>query len=117
LQTVEKGIPFADRLRSLREAAGLSQYALAQRSGLSKQAVSQLEMGQSEPTWQTVQLLAAVLDVQCTAFLDPSIRPPAAQPARPRGRPRKDGDRAEQPPGASSSRKPAGRRAPRPRGE
>lgn len=80
---------FADRLRREREAAGLSQYALAKRSGLSKQALSNLEAGNREPTWQTVQLLALALDVSCETFVDPSVKPPATPPSAPRGRPRK----------------------------
>jgi transcriptional regulator with XRE-family HTH domain len=80
---------FSERLRSLREAANLSQYALAKKSGLSKQAISHLELGAREPTWQTVQLLAAALGVDCTSFLDPNVKPPEGEPAKPRGRPRK----------------------------
>jgi transcriptional regulator with XRE-family HTH domain len=81
---------FAQRLRKQREAAGLSQYALAKRSGLSKQALSNLEAGSREPTWQTVQLLAAALGVDCRSFVDPALKPPEAEPMKPRGRPRKD---------------------------
>ncbi|SRR5579871_118991 len=82
---------FADRLRGLRESAGLSQYALAKRAGLSKQAMSRLEMGEREPTWVTVQRIAAALGVSCEAFTDPDIARLARStgpPARP-GRPRK----------------------------
>ena len=39
---------FAARLTELREEAGLSQYALAQKSGVSKQALSRLEKGELE---------------------------------------------------------------------
>ena len=99
---------FAQRLRGLRESAGLSQYALAKRAGLSKQGMSRLEMGVREPTWVTVQRIAAALGVSCEAFTDPDIvqqaqnsQPPArpgrprkviedaAEPKNPRGRPRK----------------------------
>ncbi|HTU21622.1 MAG TPA: helix-turn-helix transcriptional regulator [Gemmataceae bacterium] len=59
---------FADRLRELREAAGLSQYALAKQADISKQAVSSLELGEREPTWATVQALAKALGVDCMAF-------------------------------------------------
>src|SRR4051812_20225715 len=52
---------FADRLRALREGQGLSQYALAKRSGISKQALSNLELSNREPTWVTVQRLALAL--------------------------------------------------------
>ena len=86
----EQSNTFANRLRERREAAGLSQYALAKQSGLSKQALSQLEKGIREPTWQTVQLLAVALGVDCSAFVDPSLQPPDVEPAKPRGRPRKD---------------------------
>jgi transcriptional regulator with XRE-family HTH domain len=81
---------FAVRLRQLRENASLTVYALAKRCGLTKQALYRLEQGDNEPTWQTVQLLAAALGVECTSFLDPNLKPPAEEPAKPRGRPRKE---------------------------
>jgi transcriptional regulator with XRE-family HTH domain len=83
------GGSFAERLRSVRERQGVSQYALAKRTGLSKQALSQLEQGGSDPAWTTVQLLALALDVDCAAFADPALKLPESEPARPRGRPRK----------------------------
>lgn len=79
---------FARRLRELREDAGLSQYALAKKSGVSKQALSRLEMGASEPAWETVQRLALALGVTCTAFNDPAVQVPEEKDAPPRGRPR-----------------------------
>jgi transcriptional regulator with XRE-family HTH domain len=83
-----RSVPFAKRLRNARLAAGLSKYALAKQAGLSKQALSRLEAGDNEPTWNTVQLLAAALGVSCEEFLDPGIKPPGAK-TKPRGRPRK----------------------------
>jgi transcriptional regulator with XRE-family HTH domain len=80
---------FAQRLRGLREAAGLSQYALAKKSGLTKQALSRLELGERAPTWQTVQLLASALGVDCSSFVDPNLKPPEAMPSAPPGRLRK----------------------------
>jgi transcriptional regulator with XRE-family HTH domain len=80
---------FAERLKALRERKGISQYALAKLTGLTKQALSRLELSEREPTWTTVQLLALALDVNCTAFADPSLTLPDLEPARPRGRPRK----------------------------
>ncbi|HTU19228.1 MAG TPA: helix-turn-helix transcriptional regulator [Gemmataceae bacterium] len=82
-------ISFAGRLCHLREQARLTTYALAKKCGLTKQALYRLENGSSEPTWQTVQLLAAALGVEVTAFVDPSLRSPEAEPVLPRGRPRK----------------------------
>jgi transcriptional regulator with XRE-family HTH domain len=96
---------FAERLRNLRESAGLSQYALAKRAGLSKQGMSRLEMGEREPTWITVQRIAAALGVSCEAFTDPDVARLAQNdepPGRP-GRPRKVGDNTPEP------KKPRGR--------
>jgi transcriptional regulator with XRE-family HTH domain len=73
---------FANTLHLLRERAGLSQYALAKLSGLSKQALSNLELGHREPHWNTVQRLALALCVSCDLFLDPAFsrRPPSPKP-------------------------------------
>jgi transcriptional regulator with XRE-family HTH domain len=79
---------FADRLSTQREKAELSKYALAERSGVSAQALSLLELGQREPSWKTVQLLALALGCPVTAFLDPDLALPPAKPKRPAGRPR-----------------------------
>jgi DNA-binding XRE family transcriptional regulator len=85
--TTEKN--FAGKLQQLRAAAGLSQYELAKRAGVTRQTLSRLEMGDSEPSWTTVQMLALALGVDCTALADPNLQAPAAEPPRPRGRPRK----------------------------
>lgn len=87
---------FAERLKALREQKGISQYALAKLTGLTKQALSRLELSEREPTWNTVQLLALALDMDCTAFVDPSLTLPDLEPARPRGRPRKAPGKAAQ---------------------
>jgi transcriptional regulator with XRE-family HTH domain len=85
---------FKDRLRELREQVGLSMYALAKKSKISKQALSKLERGESEPTWATVLKLAHALGVPLTAFdVDiPSEEPPATEeeePPAPKRRPKK----------------------------
>ena len=64
------GKPFSRRLRELRRAAGLTQAELVKRSGVSKQAVSNLELGNREPTWETVRRLARALGVSVVAFDD-----------------------------------------------
>jgi transcriptional regulator with XRE-family HTH domain len=79
---------FAEKLKALRERKGVSQYALAKLTGLSKQGLSRLELGEREPTWTTVQLLSLALDVDCAAFADPALALPEPEPSRPRGRPR-----------------------------
>jgi transcriptional regulator with XRE-family HTH domain len=95
---------FAGRLRELREAAGLSQQQLADKAGLTRDGIAQLERGRRQPAWATVLALAGALGVDCNAFTQaPAERPPAGPgrprkeqaaatspaPKRPRGRPRK----------------------------
>ncbi|WP_315854155.1 helix-turn-helix transcriptional regulator [Gemmata palustris] len=62
------GPTFGERLKELREAAALSQYALAKKSGVSKQAISLLEKGESEPAWVTVRKLARALGISVSDF-------------------------------------------------
>jgi transcriptional regulator with XRE-family HTH domain len=96
------GRSFAELLRAERQAAGLSQYALARKAGLSKQGLSLLEKGEREPTWATVQLLAAALGVDCRAFADAAPQLPDLGPPSQRGRPRKAA--AEAPPAKKKGR-------------
>ena len=106
---------FALKLKALREAAGLTQAELARKTGLHLGAVFKLEQGRREPTWATVQLLAAALAVDFRAFADPNVRPPSAAdvpPCRPRGRPKRE-QAAGLPP---AQEKPKRRKPPRPRG-
>jgi DNA-binding XRE family transcriptional regulator len=55
-------------LRRVRTAAGLTQTALAKRSGTARSYVSGLEAGQRNPTAVTLQRLAKVLGVTPMAF-------------------------------------------------
>ncbi len=81
---------FAQRLKQLREAAGLTQDALADKAGLYKFSIAKLEQGVREPTWGTVQVLARALGVACAAFEEAVIQN-RSEP-KPRGRPRKPAD-------------------------
>lgn len=95
---VASGNVFGERLKELREAAGLTVYALAKKSTISKQALGKLEKGESEPTWSTVQKLAAALGTTVLAF---DVKPPrgvadqgddepeADEPSAPKRRPKK----------------------------
>lgn len=58
------------RIRSLREAQDLSLRALAARSGLSINAISRIERGQSSPTVGSLQNLASALGVPIPALFD-----------------------------------------------
>jgi transcriptional regulator with XRE-family HTH domain len=60
--------PFAERLREVRAAAKMTQHELAERSGVHRQTIAQLETGVRQPTWETVQALARALGVDCKAF-------------------------------------------------
>ena len=55
-------------LRRVRTAAGLTQTALAKRSGIDRSYVSDLEAGQRHPTAATLQRLAKVLGVTPVVF-------------------------------------------------
>jgi transcriptional regulator with XRE-family HTH domain len=59
---------FADRLKELRVAAGLSQPQLAEASGLPVGSIRQYEQGRREPYWQVVFKLADALGVSSEAF-------------------------------------------------
>jgi DNA-binding XRE family transcriptional regulator len=54
---------FSLRLRVLREEASLTQAELAEKAGLSVQAIAALEQGTRGPTWDTVRRLAYALKV------------------------------------------------------
>src|SRR5438067_13464598 len=85
---------FAGRLKELREAAGLTQGALAERAGLKVGGIRDLEQGINGPRWETVVALAAALGVDCRAFLEE----PGAAPQPRRGRPRKESEEPPAPP-------------------
>ena len=80
---------FAERLRELRERAGLTQQQLADASGLPVGSLRNYEQGQREPYWQVVFRLAAALGVSCEAFADspaPNCRPRGQRRGRGRNR-------------------------------
>jgi XRE family transcriptional regulator, regulator of sulfur utilization len=57
------------RLKKLRKAKKLSQYALAKAAGISRVYVKKLEDGRSDPTVGMLQRLAKALGVPVTALL------------------------------------------------
>lgn len=60
---------FAQRLKELREAAGMTQQALADKAGLHRFGLAKLEQGVAEPHWPTVLAIAKALGVTPAAFV------------------------------------------------
>jgi predicted ATPase/transcriptional regulator with XRE-family HTH domain len=87
-QTSASGVPFGALLKQFREAAGLTQEALAEQAGLSVRAISALERGVNRtPRRDTLERLASALALpvrkraQLAAAAHPEIDPALAQPA------------------------------------
>jgi transcriptional regulator with XRE-family HTH domain len=85
-------VTFAQRLKELREANGLSQAALAAAAGMHRLGIAKLEQGAREPMFATAQALARALGVTLLAFADtelaagePSGQKPAKRPGGKRG--------------------------------
>lgn len=75
----------ADRIKELREAAGLTQGGLAEACGWDWRAVADLERGRGWPAWDTMCAIADAIKIGVEQFRVP----PAETPKRGRGRPRK----------------------------
>ena len=61
---------FKNRLKALRQAAGLTQEGLARAAGLSTSAVAKLERLPMGPAWDTAVKLADALGVRLDDFRD-----------------------------------------------
>jgi transcriptional regulator with XRE-family HTH domain len=61
---------FAEKLKQLREDAGLTQVRLAEKSGLPLGSLRGYEQGQREPYWYVLFRLSAALGVSVEAFDD-----------------------------------------------
>ena len=59
------------RLQELREAAGMSKYALAKKAGVSRDMVGCIEEGESIPTLHVSARLAYGVDLTLTEFVGP----------------------------------------------
>ena len=60
---------FSEKLIRLRKREGLSQEALAETLGVSRQAVSRWETGETVPNTETLQLLSSLFDVSINTLL------------------------------------------------
>lgn len=63
-------MPFSVQLIRARKMRKLSQQQLANRSGISQQAISKLETGKSSPSEYTIRQLAAALRIPMAALLE-----------------------------------------------
>jgi transcriptional regulator with XRE-family HTH domain len=61
---------FAERLRTLRDKAGLSEAKLAEKCGVSFAAIHDYGLGRRKPSFSAVVRLAQALGVTCEAFSD-----------------------------------------------
>lgn len=64
---------YLDRLAGLRKRKGLTQAALAERMGVEQPTIQRWEKGKREPDLGQLISLAAALDVDPSALIDPSI--------------------------------------------
>ena len=80
------------RLRAIRQARELSQYAVARMAGVSRQAVSNLESGLSEPSLRVAFALSRALGVSVEELFGPA-NPATPVPVRPVAPPGGDGAR------------------------
>jgi transcriptional regulator with XRE-family HTH domain len=78
---------FGPRLKELREQAGLTQPQLAERAGLAKAGIANLEQGRTSPAWATVIALCKALAVTPDAFTQAPASRAEAKPGRPRKAP------------------------------
>jgi transcriptional regulator with XRE-family HTH domain len=79
---------FGGRLRELREAAGLTQQELADRSGLTREGVAQLETGRRKPAWASVLMVSDALGISTEEFRRP---PTSEKPGLGRPRAKQEG--------------------------
>jgi transcriptional regulator with XRE-family HTH domain len=61
---------FAENVRAMRKAAGLSQEALGERAGLEMAYVGRIERAEKDPSVRTVARLARGLDVAVADLFD-----------------------------------------------
>lgn len=90
---MQTGSTFPGRLRELREAAGLTQGQLAEKAGMTREGIAQLEVGRRSPAWESVVALCRALGVDCNAFM----QEPGEQAPRGPGRPPKEKPEAPAP--------------------
>lgn len=66
---------FCDRLGKARESRGICQNELAEKSGLTCSAISQLESGLRKPSYESLLKIANALDISCDFLVGRSELP------------------------------------------
>lgn len=67
---------FSESLKQARQAAGMSQLQLSEKSGISQQAISKLEKGKSSPSEYTMKQLAQALRVPLADLIEENKKSP-----------------------------------------
>lgn len=74
---------FGEKIQALRKSGGMSQEQLAARLGVSRQAISKWELGESSPEVENILQLGKLFDVTTDYLLKEEERQPHPQPAAP----------------------------------
>ena len=85
---------FREKLRELREGAGLTQQQLADKAGLTLHSVRNHEQGQRNPSWTAVVRLSRALGVPTDTFTGCDLEDEAGgekAPAKAAARPKRNG--------------------------
>lgn len=90
---MEKAGFFGARLKELRAKAKLTLAALAEKAGVSMDAIVKWEAGNRKPTWEAAVALSDALGVK----LDDFTTRPTGEATRGRGRPRKPKEESPEP--------------------
>lgn len=61
---------FANKIKALRKARGITQFALAEMIDRSSEAISQIERGKTFPNFESLELLSKALEVPIAEFFD-----------------------------------------------
>lgn len=64
---------YLDRMAEIRKKRGLTQVDLAEKMGVEQPTIQRWEKGKREPSFEQLFALAAILDVDPSALIDPSI--------------------------------------------
>ncbi len=74
---------FGEKLKELREQAGLSQAELAEKAGTAQKTISFWEMDKREPSAGNVQKLCAALGISCEVLMQATF-PDSPEPEKPK---------------------------------